>query len=55
MNENTDLDKKFMREALKEANKAFKAEEVPVGAVLVHDNKITKKIVTIWFIFNFSV
>ncbi|MBT3393498.1 MAG: tRNA adenosine(34) deaminase TadA [Waddliaceae bacterium] len=40
MNENTDLDKKFMREALKEANKAFKAEEVPVGAVLVHDNKI---------------
>lgn len=30
----------FMREALKEAKKAFDAEEVPVGAVLVHDNKI---------------
>jgi len=33
-------DKAFMREALKEAHKAFKAEEVPVGAVLVHDGKV---------------
>jgi len=30
----------FMREALKEAKKAFEKEEVPVGAVLVHGNKI---------------
>lgn len=30
----------FMREALKEAKKAFDKEEVPVGAVLVHDNKV---------------
>lgn len=29
-----------MLEALKEAWKAFKAEEVPVGAVLVHNQKI---------------
>lgn len=33
-------DEYFMREALKEAKKAFAAEEVPVGAVLVLDGKI---------------
>ena len=30
----------FMREALKEAQKAFDADEVPVGAVIVCENKI---------------
>jgi tRNA(adenine34) deaminase len=30
----------FMKEALKEAKKAFARDEVPVGAVLVYDNKI---------------
>lgn len=30
----------FMREALKEAKKAFNQDEVPVGAVLVHNHKI---------------
>ena len=30
----------FMREALKEAQKAFKKEEVPVGAVIVKNGKI---------------
>ncbi|MFO0357870.1 MAG: nucleoside deaminase [Sphingobacteriaceae bacterium] len=30
----------FMREALKEAQKAFDADEVPVGAVIVANNKI---------------
>lgn len=29
-----------MREALKEAKKAFSNEEVPIGAILVHENKI---------------
>lgn len=29
-----------MREALKEARKAFDADEVPVGAIIVCDNKI---------------
>ena len=29
-----------MREALKEARKAFEADEVPVGAVIVHKGKI---------------
>lgn len=29
-----------MREALKEAEKAFQKNEVPIGAVVVHDNKI---------------
>lgn len=34
------MDERFMREALKEAQKAFERDEVPVGAVLVHNNKI---------------
>ena len=33
-------DKYFMREALKEANKAFDADEIPVGAVVVCNNRI---------------
>lgn len=33
-------DEIFMREALKEAKKAFDKEEVPVGAVLVHEGRI---------------
>lgn len=36
----TNKDELFMREALKEAKKAFDAQEVPVGAVLVHNDKI---------------
>lgn len=36
-------DERFMVEALKEAWKAFKAEEVPVGAVLVQDGKIISR------------
>ncbi len=31
---------KFMKAALKEAGKAYSKEEVPVGAVIVKDNKI---------------
>lgn len=34
------MDENFMREALKEARKAFDKDEVPVGAVLVHQNRI---------------
>ena len=30
----------FMKEALKEAEKAYKKEEIPVGAVIVKDGKI---------------
>lgn len=33
-------DEHYMKEALKEAKKAFIKEEVPVGAVLVYENKI---------------
>lgn len=33
-------DEYFMKEALKEAKKAFDADEVPVGAVIVCDNRI---------------
>ncbi len=34
------LYEKFMNEALKESKKAYQKDEVPVGAVLVHNNKI---------------
>lgn len=33
-------DEYFMREALKEARKAYEKDEVPVGAIIVHKNKI---------------
>jgi tRNA(adenine34) deaminase len=33
-------DESFMQEALKEAQKAFDADEVPVGAIVVCNNKI---------------
>lgn len=34
------LDQYFMSEALKEAQKAFEADEVPVGAIIVHEGRI---------------
>ncbi|MBN8701734.1 MAG: nucleoside deaminase [Bacteroidetes bacterium] len=36
-------DEYFMREALKEAKKAFDADEVPVGAVIVSNNQIISR------------
>ena len=33
-------DEYFMGEALKEAKKAFELDEVPIGAVIVHNNEI---------------
>lgn len=36
----TNDDERFMLEALKEAWKAYRAKEVPVGAVLVHEGKV---------------
>lgn len=35
-----DRNNKFMKEALKEAKKAYDKEEIPVGAVIVRDDKI---------------
>ena len=35
-----DMEKYFMNEALKLAKKAFDKDEIPVGAVIVKDNKI---------------
>lgn len=37
------MEEKFMKEALKEAIKAYKKEEVPVGAVIVKNGKIIAK------------
>ena len=34
------MEEKFMREALKEAKKAYEKKEVPVGCVIVKDGKI---------------
>lgn len=34
------LDEKYMKEAIKQAKKAWALEEVPIGAVLVYDGKI---------------
>lgn len=33
-------DEYFMKEALKEARKAYDLDEVPIGAVIVHDNLV---------------
>ena len=35
-----ELDKRYMRLAVQEAAKASEADEVPIGAVLVHKNKV---------------
>ena len=35
-----DIDEFYMREALKEAKKAFQEDEVPVGAIIVHNDTI---------------
>lgn len=36
----TKLDQFYMAEALKEAQKAFDSDEVPVGAVIVHEGRV---------------
>ena len=33
-------DEKFMKEALRQARKAYKLEEAPIGCVIVYDGKI---------------
>lgn len=40
---NVENDEKYMKIALKEAEKAFKKGEVPVGVVIVKNNKIISK------------
>jgi tRNA(adenine34) deaminase len=35
-----ELDERFMQAALDEADAAFEADEVPIGAVIVHDGRI---------------
>lgn len=37
------MEEKFMKLALKEAEKAYNKEEVPVGAVIVKDGKVIAK------------
>lgn len=40
MEETANVDEQFMREALKEAQRSFDADEVPVGAIVVCNNRI---------------
>jgi len=37
------MEEVFMKEALKEAKKAYKRKEVPIGAVIVYKNKIVSR------------
>ena len=37
------MQEKFMNEALKEAKKAYEKEEIPVGAIIVKDEKIISR------------
>lgn len=39
----SNMNEKFMELALKEAKKAYKREEVPIGAIIVKDNKVISK------------
>lgn len=36
----TNTDEKYMREALRQAKKAYALEETPIGCVIVHDGKV---------------
>ena len=38
-----DINELYMREALKEAKKAFSEDEVPVGCVIVYQDKIIER------------
>ena len=38
-----EMDKHYMRQAVKEAEKAFQTDEVPVGAVVVHKGKLVAR------------
>lgn len=40
MQSSTNNDERFMREALAEAHKALERDEIPIGAVIVADNRI---------------
>lgn len=35
-----ETDEKFMREALRQAKKAYRLDEVPIGCVIVHDGEV---------------
>ena len=37
---NQKLDEKYMREAIRQAKKAYALEEVPIGCVIVYEGKI---------------
>ena len=39
-------DEKFMKQALKEAEKAAKINEVPIGCVIVRDGKVIGRAIT---------
>ena len=40
MEENTKIHEKYMREAIRQAKKAYAIDEVPIGCVIVYESKI---------------
>ena len=40
MMQKKEMDQFFMRQAIREAEKAFEADEVPVGTVIVHEKRV---------------
>lgn len=43
LNSETNVHEHFMREALRQAEKALERDEVPIGAVIVHKNRVIAK------------
>ena len=43
MGKNESTDEKYMKEALKQAKKAYALEETPIGCVIVHEGKIISR------------
>ena len=41
MTEQEKIDEKYMREALRQAKKAYRLEETPIGCVIVHEGKLS--------------
>ncbi len=40
LEEQRKIDEKYMREAIRQAEKAYRLDETPIGCVIVHDGKI---------------
>ena len=48
-------DEKYMKEALKQAKKAYALEETPIGCVIVHEGKIIARAHYFWAHFLYFI